>query len=66
MRDELNRIARKDTTGEGFDELRLSEIPDPKRSWFWSDLRVEDETTTIADDDGIFTTKTVRSKVSLR
>ncbi len=62
MRDELRRIARKDTTGEGFDELRLSEIPDPKRSWFWSDLRLEDETATTADDDGISTTKTVRSK----
>jgi hypothetical protein len=62
MRDELRRIARKDTTGEGFDELRLSEIPDPKRSWFWSDLRVDDEKATTADDNGTPTMKTVRSK----
>lgn len=62
MRDELKRIARKDTTGRGFDELRLSELPDPKRSWFWSVLRVEDERTTHTDDDGTATMKTVRSK----
>lgn len=62
MRDELKRITRKDTRREGFDELRLSEIPDPKRSWFWSNLRLENEKTMHTDDDGTTTMKTVRSK----
>lgn len=65
MRDELKRIARKDTNDEGFDELRLSEIPDPKRSWFWSELRLEDEKSTTTDDDGKTTTKTVKSKTGV-